>query len=111
MSGLLFVWIMDTLTVIGVAAAIVAALAAVAGTVYSARENRRQNERQAADRHEFYGRLTAVVEGLSAESRRHAHEIESLRTTTNAHSADIAVLRERVGRAVDTGVPGVTAKL
>lgn len=102
---------MDAWVISGIVAAIVAALAAVAGAVYSARENRRQNELQAADRHEFYGRLTAVVEGLSDESRRHAHEIEKLREASNQHGADIRVLRDRVGRAVDSGTPGIPASL
>lgn len=101
---------MDTATVIGLSIALVAAIAAVAGNVYAARENRRQAIEQAEDRAQFYGRLTAVVEGLAEGQKRHDREIEQIKAVQGKHGSAIAVLDSRL-RSIDTGVPGVTAKL
>jgi len=93
--------------------AIVTALCAVAGVVYAGWQARtaahslaQSEKQQARDRAEFYGRLTAVVEGLAEGQKRHDREIEAIKTTQGRHGNAIAVLHERL-RSVDTGVPGV----
>lgn len=97
---------MDIWTQLGIAAAVIAALAAVVGNVYAARENRRQAQSQAEDRAQFYGRLTAVVEGLAEGQKRHDREIEAIKAIQGKHGSAIAVIDSRL-RAIDTGVPGV----
>lgn len=98
---------MDTVTALGLGIALLAALSAVVGNVYAARENRRQAQSQAEDRAQFYGRLTAVVEGLAEGQKRHDREIEAIKAIQGRHGNAIAVIDSRL-RAIDTGVPGVS---
>lgn len=64
--------------------------------------------KQAADRSEFYGRMTAVMEGLAEGQRRHDREIEALKDTQVYHGNRLAVLSDRL-EFRDTGTPGVHA--
>ena len=86
-------------------------LVTVSGVIVAIVEVRRSQSRQASDRAEYYGRMTAVMEGLAEGQRRHAQEIAEIKRIQVAHGNTIAVLHERIGRATDTGVPGVAAKL
>lgn len=86
----------------------ITALAAVVGVVYSALQTRAMTMKQANDRAEFYGRITAVLEGLQAESARHAAELVEIKQTQARHGNVISILADRSGmRPVDSGTPGV----